>query len=100
MMSDPLGISIAIANGNLGLNAACIWFKPLWHLDVVPLVFKVNGEFADFVLEVIAVLSELHDGETVEDFTVVDGGDEAEGDGMDGVIEVLLGCQYCNGCLG
>ena len=99
-MLDPLGISIAIANGNLGLDMACIWFKTFWHLDVVPLVLKVNGEFIDFVTEVIVVLGELHDGEAMEDFAVVDSGDEAEGDGMDGVIEVLLGCQYCNGCLG
>ena len=100
MMSDPLGISIAIANGNLGLDVACIWFKTFWHLDIVPLVLEVNGEFTNFVMEVIAVLSELCNGETVEDFTVVDSGDEAKGDGTDGVIKVLLGCQYYKGCLG
>ena len=84
----------------MGLDAACIRFKTFWHLDIVPLVFEVDGELANFVMEVVAILGELHNGETVEDFTVVDGRDEAEGDGMDGVIEVLLGCQYCKGCLG
>ena len=78
---------------------ACIWFKTFQHLNVVPLVFEVNGEVADFVAEVVAVLSELLDGETVEDFMVVDGGDEAKGDGADGIIEVVLHCQYCKGCL-
>ena len=79
---------------------AYIWFKTFWHLNVVPLVLEVDGKFADLVTEVIAVLSELGNGEAMEDFTIVDGGDEAEGNGMDGVIEVLLGCQYCEGCLG
>ena len=79
---------------------ACIWFKPLQHLNVVPLVLEVDGEFADLVLEVVAVLGELHNGETMEDFTVVDSGDEAKGNGMGSIIEVLLGCQYCEGCLG
>ena len=97
---DPLGVSIAIANGNLGLDVACIWFKTFWHLDVVPLVLKVDGELTDFVMEVVAILGEFLDGKTVEDFTVVDGGDETKGNGMDGVIEVVLCCQYCEGCLG
>ena len=87
MMLDPLGISIAIANGNLGLDVACIWFKTFWHLDIVPLVFKVDGELADFVTEVVAILGELFNGETMEDFMVMDGGDEAEGDGADSIIE-------------
>ena len=99
MMSDPLGISIAIANRNLGLDVACIWFKTLWHLDIVPLVFEVDGELADFVTEVITVLGELLDSETVEDFMVVDSGDEAKGDGTDGIIDIILYCQYCKGCL-
>ena len=99
-MSDPLGVSIAIANGNLGLNVACIWFKTFQHLNVVSLVLEVNGEFANPVAELVAVLRELLDGETVEDFTVVDGRDKTKCNGMDGVIEVLLGCQYCKGCLG
>ena len=85
MMSDPFGILIPVTNRNLGLNAACIWFKTLRHLDVVPLVFEVD--------------SELGDGDTMEDFIVVDGGDEAKGDGVDGIIKVLLGCQCCEGCL-
>ena len=99
-MSDPLGISIAIANGNLGLGVACIWFKTFWHLDIVPLVLKVDGELTDFVMEVVAILGEFLDGKTMEDFTVVDGGDETKGNGTDGVIEVVLCCQYCEGCLG
>ena len=99
MTLDPLGISIAIANGNLGLNMACIWSKTHRHFDFVPLVFKVDSELADFVMEVVVVPGKFLDGETVEDFTVVDGGDEAEGDGMDGVIEVVLHRQYCEGCL-
>jgi hypothetical protein len=97
---DPLGVSIAIANRNLGLDVAYIWFKTFQHLNVVPLVLEVNGKFTDLVTEVVAVLSELGNGEAMEDFTIVDSGDEAKGNGMDGVIEVLLGCQYCEGCLG
>ena len=97
---DPFGVSIAITNGNLGLDVACIWFKPIWHLNVVPLVLEVDGELADLMAEVVAVLSEFGDGNTMEDFTVVDGGDEAIGDGIDNIIEVLLGCQCCEGCLG
>ena len=31
---------------------------------------------------------------------VVDGGDKAEGNGMNGIIEVFLGHQCCEGCLG
>ena len=100
MMLDPFGIFIAIANRNLGLNVACIWFKPVQHFNVVPLVLKVNSELANLVAEAVAVLSEFGDGDTMEDFSVVDGGDEATGNGMDNVIEVLLGCQCCEGCLG
>ena len=99
-MSDPLGISIAIANRNLGLNVACIWFKTFQHLNIVPLVFEVDGELADFVMEVVAVPSEFFDGEIMKDFMVVDSGDKAEGNGMDSIIEVILHCQYCKGCLG
>ena len=98
-MLDPLGISIAIANGNLGLDAACIWFKPLQHLNVVPLVLEVNDELANFATEVIAVPGELLDSEAMEDLVVVNGGDKTEGDGTDSVIEVVLHCQYCKGCL-
>ena len=99
MMSDPLGISIAITNGNLGLDMACIWFKTFQHLNIVPLILEVDGELADFVMEVVAILGELLNGETMKDFAVVDGGDEAEGNGTDSVIEVILHCQYCEGCL-
>ena len=80
---DPLGVSIAIANGNLGLDIACIWFKTFWHLDIVPLVLEVDREFANLMTELIAVLSGLFNGKAVEDFTVVNGGDKAKGDGMD-----------------
>ena len=45
--------------GNLGVDVACIWFKTFWHLDVVPLILEVNGEFANLLMEVIAVLGEL-----------------------------------------
>ena len=99
-MLDPFGVSIAIATGNLGPNVACIWFKTFWHRNVVPLVLEVDGEFTDPMTELVAVPCELLDGESGEDFVVVDSGDEPEGNGMDGVIEVVLGCQYCKGCLG
>ena len=99
-MSDPFGVLIPITNRNLGLDVACIWFKTFQHFDVIPLAFEVNGEFTDFVMEVDAVFGELCNGEAMEDFTVVNSGDKAKGDGADGIIEVLLGCQYCEGCLG
>jgi hypothetical protein len=35
----------------------------------------------------------------MEDFTIVNGGDKAEGNGVDSIVEVLLGCQCCEGCL-
>ena len=79
---------------------ASIQFKTFQHLDIVPLVFEVNGELANLLAEAVAVLSELGYGDAVKDFMVVDSGDMAKGNGMDGVIEVLLGCQCCEGCLG
>ena len=99
-MLDPFGILIPITNRNLGLDAASIWFETFWHLDVVPLVLEVDGELTNLLMEAVAVFSELGYGDAVEDFMVVDGGGKAKGDSMDSVIEVLLGCQCCKGCLG
>ena len=99
-MSDPFGIMVSSTTENLGVDAACIWFETVWHLNLISLIFEINGEFADLLIEAIAVLSELQDGDAVENFMVVDGGDETEGHGMDGIIEVLLGHQCCEGCLG
>lgn len=83
---DPLGISISSTNGNLGVDIACIWFETLWHLNVVSLVLKGNSELADLVAEAVAILCELQDGDAMEDFAVVDGGDESIGNSMHSVI--------------
>jgi hypothetical protein len=59
MMSDPLGITVSSITGNLGVDAAYIWFETIWHFDLVVLVFEVNGKFTDLLMEAIAVLSEF-----------------------------------------
>ena len=99
MTSDPFGISIPITNGNLGLNIASIQFETFRHLDIVPLIFKVNGEFTDLRMEVVAVFSELGYGDAMEDLSVVNGGDETIGDGVDCIIKAVLCHQCCKGCL-
>ena len=97
---DPFGILISTTNRDLGVDMAYIQLKTIWHFNLVLLVFKVDGKFTDLLMEVIAVLSKLQDGDAVENFIVMDGGDKAKGNGMDSVVEVLLGCQCCEGCLG
>ena len=100
MTSDPFGVSISTTNGNLGVDMACIQFKAFWHLDIVPLVLEVDGEFVNLVMEAVIVLCEFWDSDAEEDFSVMDSGDKAIGDGADHVIEVLLGRQCYEGCLG
>jgi hypothetical protein len=78
---------------------ASIQFETFWHLNIVPLILEIDGELTDLLAEAVAVFSELRYYDPMEDFTVVDSRDEAEGDGTDGIIKVLLGCQCCEGCL-
>ena len=90
---DPFGIIVASGKGDLHGDLPCIGLIAFWHLNVVPLVLKVNCKLANLVAEAVAVLCELLDGDAVKDFVAVNGGDKSIGNSINGIIEVLLCCE-------